>query len=73
MIVDVLHPGQPSLKKTDTREKLSKLYKLTPDTVFVFGFRTNFGGGNSTDFGLIYDTLDFAKKFEPEYRQAQTL
>lgn len=27
-----------------------------------------FGGGKSTGFGLIYDTLDAAKKFEPKYR-----
>ncbi|TMW40604.1 hypothetical protein DOY81_014315, partial [Sarcophaga bullata] len=30
--------------------------------------RTAFGGGRSTGFALIYDTLDFAKKFEPKYR-----
>lgn len=34
----------------------------------MFGFRTNFGGGKSTGFALIYDTLDSAKKFEPRYR-----
>ncbi|KAF5292893.1 hypothetical protein FQR65_LT11145 [Abscondita terminalis] len=68
MVVDVLHPGQPSVKKTEIREKLAKMYKVTPDVVFAFGFRTNFGGGKSTGFALIYDTLDFAKKFEPKYR-----
>merc|ERR1712241_1357789 len=36
--------------------------------VFVFGFKTNFGGGKSTGFGLVYDTMDYAKKFEPKYR-----
>lgn len=44
------------------------MYKTTPDVVFVFGFKTNFGGGKTTGFGLIYDTLDFAKKFEPKHR-----
>ncbi|CAG2054278.1 unnamed protein product [Timema podura] len=68
MVVDVLHPGQPSVKKTEIREKLGKMYKIAPDLVFVFGFRTAFGGGKSTGFGLIYDTLDFAKKFEPKHR-----
>nr|CAD7262929.1 unnamed protein product [Timema shepardi] len=67
-VVDVLHPGQPSVKKTEIREKLGKMYKIAPDLVFVFGFRTAFGGGKSTGFGLIYDTLDFAKKFEPKHR-----
>lgn len=27
-----------------------------------------FGGGKSTGFGLVYDNLDAAKKFEPKYR-----
>ena len=44
------------------------MYKCTPDRVFAFGFRTNFGGGKSTGFALIYDTMDLAKKFEPKFR-----
>ncbi|XP_034251351.1 40S ribosomal protein S24 isoform X3 [Thrips palmi] len=68
MVVDVLHPGLASVKKTDIREKLAKMFKCTPDVVFCFGFRTNFGGGKSTGFALIYDTLELAKKFEPKYR-----
>lgn len=44
------------------------MYKCTPDRVFAFGFKTNFGGGKTTGFALIYDTMDFAKKFEPKYR-----
>ena len=47
------------------------MYKTTADVVFVFGFRTVFGGGKSTGFALIYDTLDFAKKFEPKFRLAR--
>lgn len=37
----------------------------------MFGFKTCFGGGKSTGFGLIYDSLDQAKKFEPKYRLAR--
>lgn len=69
--MDVLHPGQASVKKSDIREKLAKMFKCTPDVVFCFGFRTNFGGGKSTGFALIYDSLDLAKKFEPKYRLAR--
>merc|ERR1712098_13271 len=36
--------------------------------IFCFGFRTAFGGGKTTGFALIYDSLDFAKKFEPKHR-----
>ncbi|XP_015915084.1 small ribosomal subunit protein eS24 isoform X1 [Parasteatoda tepidariorum] len=68
MVVDVFHPNKGSVPKTEIREKLAKLYKTTPDLIFCFGFRTQFGGGKSSGFALIYDTLDFAKKFEPKYR-----
>ena len=36
--------------------------------VSLFGFRTQFGGGKSTGFGLIYDNIDAMKKFEPKHR-----
>lgn len=39
-----------------------------PNTIFVFKFRTHFGGGKSTGFGLIYDSVQNAKKYEPKYR-----
>lgn len=68
MIVDVLHPNSPTVSKQEIREKLSRMYKTTPDVVFAFGLKTNFGGGRTTGFALIYDTLDYAKKFEPKYR-----
>lgn len=67
-VVDVIHPGKGSVPKTEVREKLAKIYKTTPDVIFCFGFRTQFGGGKSSGFALIYDTLDYAKKFEPKYR-----
>merc|ERR1712236_147331 len=68
MVVDVLHPGRATVPKTEVREKLSTMYKTTPDVIFCFGFRTQFGGGKTTGFALIYDSLDFARKFEPKYR-----
>merc|ERR1712029_1268747 len=68
MVVDVLHPGKSSVGKSDIREKLAKMYNCTADRVFSFGFKTNFGGGKSTVFALIYDTMDSAKKFEPKFR-----
>ncbi|XP_077999432.1 small ribosomal subunit protein eS24-like [Glandiceps talaboti] len=68
MVVDVLHPGRATVPKTELREKLAKVYKTTPDVIFCFGFKTQFGGGKTTGFALIYDTLDFAKKYEPKHR-----
>jgi hypothetical protein len=34
----------------------------------VFGFRTQYGGGKSTGFALVYDSAEALKKFEPHYR-----
>ena len=39
--------------------------------VFTFGFRTDFGGGKSTGFALVYDSVEAAKKYEPRYRLAR--
>ncbi|RWW25483.1 hypothetical protein GW17_00010179 [Ensete ventricosum] len=55
--------------QAELKEKLAKLYEVNdPNTIFVFKFRTHFGGGKSTGFGLIYDTVGNAKKYEPKYR-----
>ena len=50
------------------RTKLSELYKCGKDQVSCFGFRTQYGGGKSTGFALIYDSNAAMKKFEPHYR-----
>ncbi|KAH9511078.1 ribosomal 40S subunit protein S24B [Dermatophagoides farinae] len=68
MIVDVIHPGRATVSKQEIRDKLAKIYKTTSDVIFSFGNRTDFGGGRTTGFALIYDTLDYAKKFEPKHR-----
>jgi small subunit ribosomal protein S24e len=55
--------------QAELKERLAKVYEVKdPNTIFVFKFRTHFGGGKSTGFGLIYDNLEAAKKFEPKYR-----
>ncbi|KAJ3113411.1 hypothetical protein HDU96_003421 [Phlyctochytrium bullatum] len=67
-IVDILHPGRPNISHKELGEKLAKLYKTDAENVFTFGMRTVYGGGKSTGFALIYDSLEAAKKFEPKYR-----
>ena len=37
-------------------------------TIFLFGFKTHFGGGMSTGFGFIYNNIKAARQFEPRYR-----
>jgi small subunit ribosomal protein S24e len=68
-VVDVLHPGRANVSKSEIKDKLASMYSVRdPNQVFVFGFRTQFGGGKSTGFGLIYDDIKSAEKFEPKYR-----
>ncbi|CAL9023727.1 unnamed protein product [Prunus brigantina] len=68
-VIDVLHPGRPNVSKAELKEKLARLYEVKDtNAIFVFKFRTHFGGGKSTGFGLIYDSVENAKKYEPKYR-----
>lgn len=71
-VVDVIHPGRANVSRAELQEKLAQLFKVTElNRVFVFGFRTVFGGGRSSGFALIYDTEEEAKKYEPKYRLAR--
>ncbi|KAL8169075.1 UNVERIFIED_CONTAM: ribosomal 40S subunit protein S24B [Gekko kuhli] len=47
MVIDVLHPGKATVPKTEICKKLAKMYKMTPNVIFVFGFRTHFGSGKA--------------------------
>ncbi|XP_022883209.1 40S ribosomal protein S24-1-like [Olea europaea var. sylvestris] len=65
---DVLHPGRANVSKAELKQKLARMYAVKdPNAIFVFKFRTHFGGGKSTGFGLIYDSIQNAKKYEPKY------
>jgi small subunit ribosomal protein S24e len=65
---DVLHPNRANVSKDELRDRLSDLYKSNKDQVSVFGFRTQYGGGKSTGFALLYDSHEAMKKFEPNHR-----
>ena len=54
--------------QTRLSDRLAQIYKTDKARVVTFGFRTAFGGGRSTGFGLIYDDEASQKKFEPKYR-----
>ena len=71
-VIDVIHPGRPNVPKAELQEKLAEMYKTQDtNTIMVFGFRTHFGGGKSSGFALIYDSIEAAKKYEPKYRLAR--
>ena len=67
MVIDVLHPGKATVPETEIWEKLARMYQTTPDVIFIFGLRIHFVGGKTAGFGMIYDSLHYAKK-EPKHR-----
>lgn len=71
MVVDIIHPNLASVSKANLREKLAAMYKCDKESIVVFGFKLAFGGGKSTGFALVYDSIDAVKKFEPKYRLAR--
>eukprot|EP01130_Rhizamoeba_saxonica_P004680 TRINITY_DN18_c0_g2_i1.p1 TRINITY_DN18_c0_g2~~TRINITY_DN18_c0_g2_i1.p1 ORF type:complete len:128 (-),score=31.67 TRINITY_DN18_c0_g2_i1:45-428(-) len=68
MVVDIIHPGSANISREELREKLAGMYKTTKERVIVFGFKTAYGGGRTTGFGLVYDTLADLERYEPHYR-----
>ncbi|KAI9682968.1 MAG: hypothetical protein M1829_006404 [Trizodia sp. TS-e1964] len=68
MVIDVLHPNRANVSKDELRGKIGELYKIPKSHISVFGFRTQYGGGKTTGFALIYDSPEALKKFEPHYR-----
>ena len=67
----MIHPGRANVSKAELQEKIGQMYKTPAGQCFLFGFRTDFGGGKSTGFALVYDSAEAAKKYEPKYRLAR--
>ena len=62
--IELIHPDQGSVAKTDIKAKLSSLFKTPEDAIAVYGVKSKFGGGRSSCFGLIYSNVDARKKFD---------
>ena len=67
MILDVFHPGRANVPKAELRDQISRNWKVEEGNIFLFGFRTAFGGGKSSGACLIYDNLEAVKKYEPQF------
>jgi small subunit ribosomal protein S24e len=68
MIIDVVHPNKANASRAELKEALGKMYKSDAELVIVFGMKTQFGGGKSSGFALIYDNKEALVKFEPKHR-----
>merc|ERR1712138_69392 len=62
MILEVHHPNLATPSKETLKEMLAEYLSKAK------GLKANFGGGKSTCFALVYDSVDCAKKHEPKHR-----
>lgn len=67
-LLEVIHPELANVSKEKLREELAKKYKVDSRNIVVYGFRTQYGGGKSTGFALIYDSHQYLLKYEPKHR-----
>ena len=71
-VLDIIHPNLANVSKYDLATKLASMYKVRDlQCIQLIGIKTAFGGGRSTGFGLIYDSVEKMKKFEPKYRMTR--
>ena len=71
-VIDVLHPGRANVPHAELQKELAEKYRAkSANCVFTYGFKSAYGGGKSTGFGLIYDTEAKAMAAEPNYRLAR--
>merc|ERR1712086_463059 len=62
--VELIHPDQASVSKAAIKDKLATMFKAKAEAISIFGCSFKFGGGRSTAFALIYDSLDARKKYD---------
>ncbi|KAJ1463880.1 ribosomal protein L23/L15e core domain-containing protein [Baffinella frigidus] len=73
-IVEISHQGKPNIPANEIKKKLAEIYKIKDQSViFLFGFRTEFGGNKSTGFGFIYYDINSARKIESGFRLRRNL
>jgi small subunit ribosomal protein S24e len=67
-VVDLRHGGDKAPTRDEIKELLAAKMKAKKDLIVVFGLETQFGGGRTTGFGLIYKSIDALKLIEPKHR-----
>ena len=67
-VLDIYHKETNDISKKTVSAEVAKKFKVDAEQVVIFGTKTKFGGGRSTSFCLIYDSMVSLKKFEPKHR-----
>lgn len=64
--IQLIHPEKANVSKKEIKEALAKKLKSSEDKISVFGLKTQFGGGRSSGFALIYNTTEDKAKYDSE-------
>ena len=67
-VLDVYHPNSASVSRAALKKLIAAKFGCPEQNVITFGFKTKFGGGKSSGFGLIYESIDALKKYESKVR-----
>ena len=64
MAVEMIHPDEPNVSKAAIKEKLATIFKTKTEAIAIFGLSTKYGGGRSSGFALVYDSVDLRKQYD---------
>lgn len=53
-----------NVPKAQIKTKLAQILKSKEEQIAIFGLKTKFGGGRTTGFATIYDSVDLRKKYD---------
>jgi small subunit ribosomal protein S24e len=67
-VVDLKHSGDRAPTRDEIKDLITTKLKADKTRVVVFGLHTQFGGGHTTGFALIYTSTDALKQIEPKHR-----
>jgi small subunit ribosomal protein S24e len=54
----------PNVAKSAIKAKLATLLKAKEENISIYGLKTKYGGGRSTGFALVYESMDARKKYD---------
>ena len=60
----MIHPEMANVPKAQIKTKLAQILKSKEEQIAIFGLKTKFGGGRTTGFATIYDSVDLRKKYD---------
>ena len=62
--IELIHPNEAGVDKASIKAKLAKVMKTKEECINIFGLKAKFGGGRSSGFALIYDSVDARKRYD---------